>query len=75
MIAVNDVIQEMRLTNQRVSSSQRAEKQLVKALEDNKMIQKFGMTFKDTSTRNLADKFIFRNKDLGTKAWTFCHLI
>ncbi|KCV72483.1 hypothetical protein H696_00078 [Fonticula alba] len=65
MLAVNESLTELRLVNQRIPSSQRAERSMIKALENNKFIQRLGMNFRDNNARQTSDKYVFRNKDLA----------
>ena len=47
------------------STAGKPERVFVQALEKNTSVQKLGFSPKDQTTRNLVDKYIFRNRDLG----------
>jgi hypothetical protein len=70
----NDTLKELRVANQRSTISGKPEREFVKALEKNTSLQKLGFSPKDQTTRNLVDKFIFRNRDLGQFLFSFFFL-
>ena len=61
----NNTIKELRVANQRQTVAGKPERVFVQALEKNTSVQKLGFSPKDQTTRNLVDKYIFRNRDLG----------
>jgi len=67
-LEANKTLKEIKLTNQSQNPGNEAERVLAKAVDSNTILQKCTITLNDTSSRNILDRAITRNREIARKA-------
>ncbi|KAJ3275685.1 hypothetical protein HK104_003858 [Borealophlyctis nickersoniae] len=73
MLDVNEGLKEVRLSQQRQQAGTDAEQALAKALLKNQTLTKLSLQLRDPASRNAVDRYITRNKEIGTFIFLFSH--
>jgi len=67
-LEANKTLKEIKLTNQSQNPGNEAERVLAKAVDLNTVLQKCTISLTDTSSRNIMDRAITRNREIARKA-------